>query len=780
MEDDYDSGDDLLANIDPDELASPKKRPVEDDTTDGEDQVRKRPRVNGSASQDSSNAELARSILRQKFGFDDFRHEQAKAIEVLLKGDNALVVFPTGAGKSLCYQIPAIAFEELDKQSDVERRFGSGVTIVVSPLIALMKDQTDVLKAKGIAAECSDSTKTYEENQKIHSDLHSGYLRLLYCSPEKLNNETFVASMKHVPGGVRLIAVDEAHCISEWGAAFRPEYLKVARFASEIKAERVVCLTATATPRVVDDICKAFLVDKSNVFRTSPYRPNLQLLAEATTNKQHKYPKLFQFLRDHPGPTLVYATMQKQVESLAEDLVGQGFQAVAFHAGMKTEAKTDIQERFMASKIRIVVATIAFGMGIDKSNIRNIINWDIPATIEEYSQQIGRAGRDGKPSTCMVYICPDDFYIRENFARGDLPSKKALRSLLEDVFTRETTHEPEGDVIKLGHTELSKTFDIRTSPLAVLFATLELRFGLLRAITPEYTKWTFKDNGTYYPIASRDKSAEGKAIFNYAKKKQTQYHFDPKEAMAGAGVLRSDLMNKINDWHNRGIIEISASGVLNRYRVLDKLPTQDSDLDALTDNLYIDMEAREQDALQRTQRVADLITGKKCFALALAEHFGMGLPDDRTNCGHCTFCLTKRPIVLPPKPTPPIDLEGIKQVLEACDVRDDPRFLARIAFGIRSPRVGQLRLGNHAVFGSLIEQPFDASKPMSNFTVAAFTDSHSPSSKSSNMLASLPSMAQLDLDQESLLPLVASPIPPAPTSEGPPHAVVLALSEAEH
>lgn len=602
-----------------------------------------------------------------------------------------------------------MAFEELDKQSDVKRKFGSGVTIVVSPLIALMKDQTDVLKAKGIAAECSDSTKSYEENQQIHSDIHSGRLRLLYCSPEKLNNETFVASMKHVPGGIRLIAVDEAHCISEWGASFRPEYLKVARFANEIKAERVICLTATATPRVVDDICDAFLVDKSNIFRTSPYRPNLQLLAEATTTKQDKYPKLFKFLKDHPGPTLVYATLQKQVESLAADLVGQGFKAVAFHAGLKTEVKTDIQERFMANKIPVVVATIAFGMGIDKSNIRNIVNWDIPSTIEEYSQQIGRAGRDGQPSTCMVYICPDDFYIRENFARGDLPSRKPLRDLLQDVFSREVTHTSEGDVIKLGHTELSRTYDIRTSPLAVLFATLELRFGLLRAITPEYTKWTFKDMGTYYPIASQDKSAEGKAVFKTAKKAKTQYHFDPNEALAGSGLLRADLMRKIDDWHNRGIIEVSASGVQNRYRVLQALPTEDKDIEELTDKLYADMEAREKDALQRTRQVSDLITGSKCFALALAEHFGMGLPANRTNCGHCTFCTTKKAVVMPDKPTPPLDTDGIKQVLEACDIRDDPRFLARIAFGIRSPRVSQLKLGNHAVFGSLVEQPFDVS-----------------------------------------------------------------------
>ncbi|KAI1843782.1 hypothetical protein JX266_010041 [Neoarthrinium moseri] len=704
--DDYDSGDDLLADVQFDGLTGAAKRSAED--AEDNSHLTKRPKVDGPAESNSTQVETARSILRQKFGYDGFRHEQEKAIEAVLQGNNTLVVFPTGAGKSLCYQIPAIAFEEMDRQNDEKRQFGAGITIVVSPLIALMKDQTDVLKRKGVAAECWDSTKSYEETQKIYSDIHQGHLRLLYCAPERLNNESFVASMKHVPGGIRLIAVDEAHCISEWGASFRPEYLKVARFTREIKAERVICLTATATPRVVDDICGAFHVAKPHVYRTSPYRPNLRLEAEVTWDKQEKYPKLFKFLRKHPGSTLIYVTLQKQAESLADDLAGQGFEAVFFHAGMKAEVKADIQDRFMASKIPIVVATIAFGMGIDKSNIRNIVNWDIPSTVEEYSQQIGRAGRDGLPSTCMMYICPDDFYIRENFARGDLPSRQSLRSLLQDVFSRQTENTPEGNVLKMGHTELSRAYDIRPSPLSVLFATLELRFGLLRAITPEFTKYTFLDMKTYQPIASKDKSREGKAIYAHATKAQKLYHLDIKETMRQTGLLRSDIINKLNEWHNRGVIEVTASGVQNRYRILKELPTEDVELDELTDKLYSDMQDRERDALARTHQVSNLITGSKCFALALAEHFGMGLPDGKSQCGHCTFCITRKALALPPKEKPPVNHSGISAILDACDVRDDPRFLARVAFGIRSPRVTQLKLGNHAVFGSLEDHDFDS------------------------------------------------------------------------
>lgn len=569
-----------------------------------------------------------------------------------------------------------------------------------------MKDQVDALLRRGIAAACIDSSKTYEQQQLTTAAIREGRLRLLYCAPERLNNEGFVESMKHVPGGIRLVAVDEAHCISEWGHSFRPDYLKVARFIQEIKAERVICLTATATPRVADDVARAFEIDKSNVFRTSPYRPNLRLLAESVSTKQDKFPKLFKFLREHPGSTLVYVTLQKQAEQLADDLKDEGFHVAAFHAGLKTELKAQIQDDFMASRIPIVVATIAFGMGIDKADIRNILHFDLSGTIEEYSQQIGRAGRDGKPGHCMFYICPEDFYLRENFARGDLPSRQSLRRLLEDLFHRDAVHTPEGDVIKLNQTTLGRTYDIRASPLAILLATLELRFGLIRAITPEYSSYQFEAMYNYYRVVKDDKSQEGKAIFSNAKKAQKWHHIDVNAAARSTGLLRADVIRKLNDYNDRGIILLKASGVENRYKILKELPSTPQEMDAITDKLYAEMETREEDALRRTQEVADLITGDACFALALAQHFGMGLPDGKTKCGHCTHCLTGARVVLPPRPAPSVDMVGIQKILDVCHVRDDPRFLARIAFGIKSPRVFELKLHTKKVLASLEDHDF--------------------------------------------------------------------------
>ncbi|KAF5020285.1 hypothetical protein F66182_7661 [Fusarium sp. NRRL 66182] len=651
--------------------------------------------------------QLARKMLSDKFRYTSFRHEQEAAIARLLGGENALVVFPTGAGKSLCYQIPAISFPEMDRQTKERHADDSGITIVVSPLIALMKDQVDTLKKKGIAAECIDSTKTWEEIQKINQDLRQGQLRLLYCAPERLNNEGFVEMMKRVKGGVRLIGVDEAHCISEWGHSFRPDYLKVARFVQEIKAERVICLTATATPAVIDDICEAFDISKEGVFRTSVYRPNLRLQAAAVKSKEDKHGLLYEFLKTHPGSTLIYATLQKQAEELAEHLTKQGFPAAFFHAGMKVDEKRQIQEEFMTSKIQTVVATIAFGMGIDKSDIRNVVHWDVPSTVEEYCQQVGRAGRDGKQSYCMLYLCREDFWIRENFARGDLPSHKSLRNLLSDIFDGDVVKLSPGETFKVSHYGQSSEFDIRLGPLSVIYAALELRFNLIRATTPEYSSYKFEATPRYYTRLKGDNSPEGKAILKHAKKAKKYLSIDPTQVASAEGLRRADLVNLVNDLNNHGVIVLTVGGVEQKYKILGKLPKTNAALDDLTDKLYEDLKRREKQALDRLKDMVKLITASECFALSLAQHFGMGLPDNKKECGHCTFCITGAPVQLPPASPKRMDREALGKVLKATDVRDDARFLARVAFGIKSPRVGKLKLDRTPAFMSMADHDFD-------------------------------------------------------------------------
>jgi RecQ family ATP-dependent DNA helicase len=340
----------------------------------------------------------------------------------------------------------------------------SGITLVVSPLIALMKDQVDALKKLGVRAEAMDSTKTREEYLATVDAMRDGDLDILYCAPERLNNEGFVASMASVKGGVRLLAVDEAHCISEWGHAFRPDYLKVSRFAKEIQAERVICLTATATPKVAEDICKAFEIPPTEgVFRTPTYRGNLKLQARSFLTKEESYPELLAFLKEHPGPTIIYVTLQKHAEALAGRLQKSRVNSRHYHAGMDKAEKSSCQDAFMSSNNMVICATIAFGMGIDKSNIRNVVHYDFPSSLEGYSQEIGRAGRDGKQSYCMLFLCAEDFHLRESFCRCGLPSRQSVRWLIEHVFSGKVSGTGKGMRIEMNLRQVSSNEDIKVS-----------------------------------------------------------------------------------------------------------------------------------------------------------------------------------------------------------------------------------------------------------------------------------------------------------------------------
>ena len=625
------------------------------------------------------NSPLAAQILTRCFGLHAFRLKQEAVIARLLDGASAVVVFPTGRGKTLCYQIPAIAFTELDRINNVRNGPGEGgVTIVISPLIASMKDQVDALVGRGIKAACLDSTKLREESRQVSELLHQGTLKLLYCAPKRLNNEGFIEQLRLARGGIRMVAVDEAHCISEFGHSFRPDYLKISRFVKEMKVQRVICPTGTATPRVSQDICNAFDINESNLFRSSIYRSNLQLLAQSAVTKKELYPRLFRFFKEHPGPSIVYVTGQEHTEYLAGRLQSKRFKCKPYHGGMSAAQKKATQDDFMNSNILIIVATVAFGMGVNRSNVRNVVHFNVPSSLESYSQEIGRAGRDGKTSFCVFYLCGEELHLRENIARGDLPSRQSFRGLLNDIFKPDYAELAIGRKLETNHYEQERRFDLRSTILNSIYAQLELRHELIRAITPVYTKHLFVHGVRYYSEVESDKSAAAQAIKAFAKfTYENVYQIDASAAALSQGIPRIDVVQKLNKWNQIKVIDIIVDGDLSVYRVLRKLPSSSAEIDALLNDLYPFFKARELQDLTQVEKVVDLVTGSACFSRTLVQHFGDDLPGGKIECGHCTWCLEHRAVNLEKPPPIPFNHAAFQEIWRSVPIKDNPLFLTR-------------------------------------------------------------------------------------------------------
>ncbi|KAG9191741.1 hypothetical protein G6011_10475 [Alternaria panax] len=651
----------------------------------------------------SPNTILANRIIKERFAIDGFRLEQERAITHLLDGGSAVVVFPTGGGKSLCYQashvfVPAVAFRYQDEQLCRRTADQSGVTLVIAPLIALMKDQVDALLRRGIKAAVLNSSISRDQFLATQDDLKKGRLDLIYCAPERLNSEGFIASLKDIPGGIRLLAVDEAHCISEWGHSFRPDYLKIARFAKEAQVERVVCLTATATPKVAEDIRDAFSISKEGLFRTTMYRPNLRLLAEANGKDADYLSKLAAHLSKHPGPTIVYVTIQKGAEMLAVDLQKRGFNARFYHAGMPAPLRSKTQDEFLVSKNMIVIATIAFGMGIDKPDIRSIVHFDIPDSIESYSQQIGRAGRDGKPSVCMFYLSTKDFHLRNIFTYGDRPSLRSLKLLMQDICSTARAQLKAGDTFTLSLYTQGQETDIKAVVLGILYAQMELNFGLFRSAGALYAKYSYITKNPN--IVRNDGSPAASAIIGASVKSSKWTHVALDDLANSTSIPRVDLVRKMDDWNERGAIELKKEGVQNIYRLERPLPSTPEEIDEIVKQLDETMEKTEKQNLARTKALIDLITDNRCLSRSIADYFGES-SDISEECGHCTWCETHSQVILPDEPPQPPDPKKVQQVLREISVRDDPRFLAKLAFGIKSPRMTALKVFSTGAFESM-------------------------------------------------------------------------------
>lgn len=350
--------------------------------------------------------------LQKFFGFSAFREGQKEIVDAILAGHDTLAIMPTGGGKSLCYQLPALLRPEL--------------TLVVSPLIALMKDQVDALRARDLPAGFLNSTMGPSEQRRCLEAVEAGEIRLLYVAPERFRQESFLRLLERQKVG--LFAVDEAHCISQWGHDFRPDYFKLGRVLDQIKRPQVLALTATATPAVREDILRILKLREPRVFLAGFSRPNLSLRVAQLHTENEKYARL-QSLVEQQKTGIIYCATRKKVEAVAAELADWGVKHVAYHAGMDEAHRTKAQEKFINRQADVVVATNAFGMGIDRADLRFVAHFEIPGSIEAYYQEVGRAGRDGQPSVCELLFLHPDVRVQEFFLEGSNPSPEIIRQL---------------------------------------------------------------------------------------------------------------------------------------------------------------------------------------------------------------------------------------------------------------------------------------------------------------------------------------------------------------
>ncbi|MEH6352212.1 RecQ family ATP-dependent DNA helicase [Pseudomonas sp. 3JA] len=553
------------------------------------------------------------STLEQVFGYPQFRPGQESAIGAVLAGRSAAAIFPTGSGKSLCYQLPALLLPHL--------------TLVVSPLLALMQDQLAFLQRHGIASASIDSAQSRDEANDAMARARSGELKILMISVERLKNERFRNFLQQVP--ISLLVVDEAHCISEWGHNFRPDYLKLPDYQRQFHIPQVLLLTATATPKVIADMQAKFAIAAEDVVTTGFYRPNLNLLVEPVRGA-HKRARLVQWLGERPGqPSIVYVTLQRTAEQIAEHLTQHGIGAEAYHAGLPHEQREAIQRRFMGGQSNCIVATIAFGMGIDKSDIRNVVHFDLPKSIENYSQEIGRAGRDGQRSDCLVLANRDSLNVLENFVYGDTPELEGIRCVLDELKAAA----PDGQwEFLLG--PLADQSNIRQLPLKTLLVQLELR----RLIAPRYAyfaEYRFKFLTEPQELLERFEGERRdfvSAIIQTSSRARTwaTVNFDGMYQQYHAE--RSRVVKALDYFQEKGWIELESKQMTEVYSVLET----NVDTQVLGAELHAYFTRHERGEIARIHAMLELFATERCLGYRLAQYFG----DDNApqQCGHCSVC----------------------------------------------------------------------------------------------------------------------------------------------
>ena len=406
--------------------------------------------------------------LREVFNLDKLRPGQAEVMRSVLEGDNTLAVMPTGAGKSLCYQLPTLHLP--------------GTTVIVSPLISLMKDQVDKLEDAGLEASQLNSALTTQEREENLEQIKTENSDFVFVTPERFTTQEFLADLRKQT--INFVVIDEAHCISEWGHDFRPAYLSLGSAVKSLGSPPVLALTATATPEVTADIEKQLDIGKLRVIRTGIFRPNLRFEVKRVTNEREKHEELMQVLREHDGTGIIYCATVKTVEALTDWLKSFEFKVEKYHGRMKASERKENQEAFMAGELKAIVATNAFGMGIDKPDIRFVVHYQMPGSLEAYYQEAGRAGRDGETALCSLFYQLGDRRTQQFYLGGKHPKFNDILAIYQAMEALGAADDPVTLASVQEHVNLVADGKVRVvlSLLKELKLAKELRGGKFRLL----------------------------------------------------------------------------------------------------------------------------------------------------------------------------------------------------------------------------------------------------------------------------------------------------------
>ncbi|MFV8435941.1 RecQ family ATP-dependent DNA helicase [Vibrio owensii] len=621
--------------------------------------------------------------LQSVFGFDSLRPGQQPVIEAVMNGHSAAAIFPTGSGKSLCYQLPATQLPHL--------------TLVISPLLALMKDQLSFLQGRGIAAASIDSSQSREETQQVMAGVKNGHIKILMISVERLKNERFREFIRQIP--LSLMVVDEAHCISEWGHNFRPDYLKLPQYQRELNIPQTLLLTATATPAVIEDMQSKFDIASENITVTGFYRSNLDI-SVLPCEEENKLTQLSDIIAAAPKlPSIVYVTQQQTAEQVANSLIRLGINAHAYHAGMKSDIREKIQQQFMDSQIDCIVATIAFGMGVDKSDIRRVIHFDLPKSIENYAQEIGRAGRDGQRSECILLGNTSGLTVLENFVYGDTPEPSSINYVLELI--RENT--PLWEVMAL---RLSRDSNIRQLPLKTLLVYLELA-KVIEAKYSYFAEYRFKflqDRSFILNQFQGERRQFIEAIFACSTKAKVWCQVDLEALWMNYQSERSRVVAALDYFHQNGWIELESKQLTDVYSVLPATQNQE----ATSQHLVELFQSKEQKDIERIHTMLNLFQSSDCLSYQLAHYFADH--NAPTQCGHCSVCRGQVASFPQPQQQQPelAHLSAwVDEFVQLSPTAISNAAVARFLCGISTPLITQLKASKLRGYGSMANVSFE-------------------------------------------------------------------------